>query len=182
MRRIVLLTLRLLTLLALFTVTALSRPATKQKSKKGSSKLKLPGALTSSEKLQALIQLMTSAEIAVAAGCSVRAIEERRKQLNKPIDMDSHAKRSSKTDEGIDNVYSLAYLLENRYKLPPHNVRAWFIGRSAYLDEQRPASLLSSGEFELVREAAIAYATSESPDEFLERVGPVVRVPDPVET
>jgi hypothetical protein len=137
-------------------------------------------ATTSDEKLQGLLDLeMTSAEIAVGTGASVRAIEERRRRLhqtNRP-----GAARQAKLDDGIDALYSLAFMLQDRYTIPPHNVRAWFIGRSPYLDEQRPAQLLGAGEFALVREAAIAYAKNEAPEEFRDRVGVIVRVPDPLE-
>lgn len=130
-------------------------------------------ATTTDEKLRALTDLkMTTAEIALAAGASARAIEERRRRKG-------HGEaRHSKVDDGIDAVYSIAVLLQGR-QVPAHNVRAWLIGRSAYLDEQRPAALLSTGQFELVRRAAIAYATSETPEEFREQTGPIVRVPDP---
>ncbi len=115
---------------------------------------------------------MTTAEIALAAGASARAIEERRRRK-------AHLEtRHSKVDDGIDAVYSIAMLLEGRH-VPAHNVRAWLIGRSAYLDEQRPAALLSNGQFELVRQAAIAYATGETPEEFRNQIGPITRVPDP---
>src|ERR1700684_47239 len=124
-------------------------------------------ATTTDEKLKALTDLhMTSAEIALAVGCGARAIEERRRRISQSAD---RSVRHSKIAHGIDAVYSLAALLESRW-VPPHNARAWFIGRSAYLDEQRPAVLLSSGHFELVREATIAYASSETPEEFRARI------------
>lgn len=117
---------------------------------------------------------MTSAEIALATGASLRAIEDRRRRK------DRTEVRHSKVDDGIDAVYNVAMLLTTRH-VPAPNVRAWFIGRSAYLDEQRPAALLSARQFELVRSAALAYASSEPPEEFRSQVGPIVRVPDPLE-
>jgi hypothetical protein len=52
--------------------------------------------------------------------------------VNNQSATDGRGVRHSKIDDGIDAIYSLAMLLEVR-KVPPHNVRAWFIGRSAYL-------------------------------------------------
>jgi hypothetical protein len=136
---------------------------------------------TTDEKLQALIELrMTSAEIAVGSGCSVRAIKERRAKLNN-VDQSDQTGRYAKADKGIDDFYSLTSMLQDSYMISPENTRAWFSGRSAYLDEQRPAQLLGAGEFELVREAAIAYATNETPEEFRDRIGTITRVPDPLE-
>lgn len=138
-------------------------------------------AITTDEKLEELIRMrMTSAEIAIATGCSVRAIEERRKRLS-GTGRSQSAGQLSKVDTGIDQLYSLASLLEEQHLIPAENVRAWFIGRSAYLQEQRPASMLAAGQFELAREAAIAYATGETPNEFIERVGMIIRVSDLLE-
>jgi hypothetical protein len=153
-----------------------SAPAARRK-RRDSRKANYPICCTSAEKLESLVELnMTTAEIAAATGCSIRAIEDRRRRLSER----SATHRRSKADDRIDAFYSLTSMLRMRYKIPPENVRAFFICRSGYLGEQRPAILLGSGEFELVREAAIAYATSETPDEFLERVGPVARVLDPL--
>jgi hypothetical protein len=136
-------------------------------------------ATTSDEKLKALTELkMTSAEIALAAGCSPRAIEKRRLRTSRASD--DREERFSKIDDGIDAVYSIASLMQARH-VPAHNVRAWFIGRSAYLDEQRPAALLNHGAFELVRDAAIAYSLGETPEEFRNRIGSIKRVPDPLD-
>jgi hypothetical protein len=158
-----------------------ARPSSKGRTKRKTKARSYEAATTADEKLKALTDLkMTSAEIALAAGCSVRAIEERRRRT-KQSSPANRKERISKTDDGIDALHSLVEMLRAR-KVPPHNVRAWFIGRSAYLDEQRPATLLGSGEFELVREAAIAYATSETPAEFRDRKGPIKRVPDPLGT
>lgn len=133
---------------------------------------------TSAEKLECLVSLgMTSAEIAVGAGCSVRAIEDRRRRLK--TEASSGEGRYAKADDGIDAVYSLVSMLTERFNVEPAKIRAWLIGRSAYLEEQRPAVLLGAGEFELVRAAALAYATGETPKEFLEGRDPIVRAPDP---
>jgi hypothetical protein len=39
--------------------------------------------------------------------------------------------------------------------------QAWLTGRSAHLGWRRPVDLLASGEFELVRGAALAYAAGD---------------------
>lgn len=120
------------------------------------------------EKLDLLIRhfKLTSAEIAIATGSSLRTVEERRKKLKgRRKDRDTP---NAKFDQSIDCIYSIASMLDKRYSIEPANARAWLIGRSAYLEEQRPADLLREGEFDLVREAAIAYATGETPAEFLE--------------
>ncbi|HEY7830269.1 MAG TPA: hypothetical protein VIC06_06860 [Solirubrobacteraceae bacterium] len=135
-----------------------------------------PFAISTREKFEDLLGLgMTSAEIALASDSSLRAVEDRRRKLKDPAYMQT---RSTKLDLGIDALYSLALMLETR-KIEPANIRAWLLGRSAYLEEQRPAILLSAGEFDLVREAAIAYATSETPGEFLDKRGPIPRVAEP---
>jgi hypothetical protein len=127
--------------------------------------------------LIALFEL-TSAEIAFAIAASLRAVEERRKRLSQRNRLDS-TPRASKLDDGIDRLYSLASMLHDRYEIEPQTVRAWIMGRSAYLEEQRPASLLRAGEFDFVREAAIAFAKAEPPSDFLDSRGPVPRVVDP---
>ncbi len=175
-RRLLIVVVALVAPLAILAEAA-PAPPTVLLRRRRSKKATYPDAVTTAEKLCYIVELdMTTAEIAAATGCSIRAIEDRRRRLND----EPGAKRSSKTDDRIDAFYSLASMLEMRYKIPPENVRAFFIYRSSYLGEQRPAILLASGEFELVREAAIAYATSETPDEFLDRVGPIARVPDPL--
>lgn len=136
--------------------------------------------VTADEKLLDLIALfeLTSAEIAFTIAASLRAVEERRKKLglrNHP----SGTSRTSKLDNGIDRLYSLASMLHDRYEIEPQTVRAWIMGRSAYLEEQRPASLLRAGEFDLVREAAIAFAKAEPPCDFLDARSPIPRVVDP---
>ncbi len=139
-------------------------------------------ATTFAEKFKKLIELfaITSAELALMTGCSVRAVEERRRKLK-----DATKRRETphaKLDQGIDRIYSVATMLQRKYMIEPVNVRAWLIGRSAYLEEQRPADLLREEEFfDLVREAAIAYATGETPAEFLEERSPLPRVASPVE-
>lgn len=127
------------------------------------------------EKLDLLIRQfkLTSAEIVIATGASLRTVEERRKKLKgRRKDRDTP---NAKFDQSVDCIYSIASMLDKRYSIEPANVRAWLIGRSAYLEEQRPADLLREGEFDLVREAAIAYATGETPTEFLEGRDPLPR-------
>lgn len=127
------------------------------------------------EKLQRLIDLdVTSAEIALAAGSSLRAVEERRRSLR----AGKTKQRAAKLDDGIDALFSIFTLLE-RHQIEPTNIRAWLIGRSEFLEEQRPAVLLSANEFELVRDAAIAYASNEAPAEFLASRGPLPRPAEP---
>jgi hypothetical protein len=183
--------IRLIGLFVVALVSAVSSsfagPETKRRAKGSFKKRDRKSPTTIDEKLQSLIlKNMTSAEIAVGTGCSVRAIEERRRKLNKTNKLNKaneprpKSGRYAKVDEGIDAFYSLTSMLENRYTISPTNVRAWFIGRSDYLEEQRPAQLLGAGEFELVREAAIAYATNETPNEFRDRIGTIVRVHDPL--
>jgi hypothetical protein len=137
-------------------------------------------AVKSSAKLRALLLMgMTSFEIAVAIGCSVRTVEDRRSKLK--VDSVTDGIRSSKFDLGLDNLYSLVGMLASRYRVEDENIRAWLLGRTPYLEEQRPASMLSAGRFDLVREAAIAYAKVESPEEFLANREPIPRVEDSVD-
>jgi hypothetical protein len=160
------------------------RKGRKKGLKKESIKAELPKedpswlATTTSEKLTRLITAgVTSAEIAVATGSSLRAVEDRRRKLR---NNETEGTRVAKLDTGIDALFSIFSLLE-RHKIEPTNIRAWLIGRSAYLEEQRPAILLSADEFELVRDAAIAYATGETPAEFLADRGPLPRPTEPAE-
>lgn len=137
-------------------------------------------AVSSSAKLRALLLMdMTSFEIAVATGCSVRTVEDRRSKLK--VDSVAYGTRSSKFDFGLDNLYSLVAMLASRYHVEDGNIRAWLLGRTPYLEEQRPASVLSAGWFDLVREAAIAFASAQSPEEFLANRGPIPRVEDSVD-
>ncbi len=69
----------------------------------------------------------------------------------------------------ITRHHSLAALLRHRYKIPVDNIRAFLVGRSAYLNEQRPAILWRNELYDLVEEAAIAYATGRTPEEFLDK-------------
>jgi DNA-binding CsgD family transcriptional regulator len=125
--------------------------------------------VTPAEKLEALLGLgLTSSEIAVSIGASVSAVDQRRRKLNKDERL-SGKTRSTKADGRIDDLYSIVSTLEGRYFIEPENIRAWLIGRSAYLDEERPATLLADGNYPLVKKAAIAYATGETPAEFLEQ-------------
>lgn len=125
--------------------------------------------VTPAEKLEALLGLgLTSSEIAVSIGTSVSAVDQRRRKLNKDERLSGKA-RSTKADERIDDLYSIVSTLEGRYSIEPENIRAWLIGRSAYLDEERPATLLAGGDYPLVKKAAIAYATGETPAEFLDQ-------------
>jgi hypothetical protein len=135
--------------------------------------------VTSDEKLMVLLDTfrMTSPELALILGCSLRAIELRRTRLRS--EPETEAQRKSKLDGGIDGLHSLATMLRNR-SLEPDLIRAWFLGRSAYLDEQRPATLLCAGHFELVRAAAIAFARCEPPQVFVDRYGPIPRITSPV--
>ncbi len=134
-------------------------------------------ATTTNQKLERLIAAgVTSAEIALATGGSLRAVEDRRRSLR-----DGKPKtRIAKLDSGIDALFSIFSLLES-HKIEPSNIRAWLIGRSAFLEEQRPAILLAANEFELVRKAAIAYASNETPAEFLAGRGPLPRPAEPAE-
>ncbi len=118
----------------------------------------------------------TSAEIALATGSSIRTIEDRRRKLRH--DDSKGSTRSAKLNEGIDRLFSIVRELE-RHEIQATNIRAWLIGRSMYLEEQRPAILLSANEFELVREAARAYATGETPEEFLTDRYPLPRPAEP---
>jgi predicted transcriptional regulator len=123
--------------------------------------------VTPAEKLEALLERgLTSTEIAVSIGTSVSAVDQRRRKLKD--EMLSRKARSTKADERIDDLYSIVSTLEGS-DIESDNIRAWLIGRSAYLDEERPATLLADGKYQLVREAAIAYATGETPAEFLEQ-------------
>lgn len=136
-------------------------------------------ATTTNEKLAWIIAAdVTSAEIAIATGSSLRAVEDRRRRLK--ADETKRSRRVAKLDSGIDALFSIFSLLE-RHAIEPTNIRAWLIGRSAYLEEQRPAILLSANEFELVRDAAIAYASGETPAEFLADRGPLPRPAEPAE-
>jgi len=140
-------------------------------------------AVTPSEKLAYLFDCeLTSAEIAFATGSSVRTIEDRRARLQMEVSGNRQSpNRTQKLDLAIDNLFSIVALLEHR-KITPGNIRAWLAGRTMYLEEQRPAALLSTGEhdwYELVREAALAYATAETPREFLKRKGPLPRLVAP---
>jgi hypothetical protein len=120
------------------------------------------------EKLEALLELgLTSSEIAISIGTSVSAVVQRRRKLKD--EMLSGKARSTKADARIDDLYSIVSMLEGRYCIESDNVRAWLIGRSAYLDEERPATLLAEGKHSLVKEAAVAYATGETPAEFIEQ-------------
>lgn len=124
--------------------------------------------VTPAEKLEALLGLgLTSSEIAVSIGTSVSAVNQRRRKFKD--ERLSGKGRSTKADERIDDLYSIVSTLEARYFIEPENIRAWLIGRSAYLDEERPAALLADGKYTLVRKAAIAYATGETPAEFLDQ-------------
>lgn len=134
-------------------------------------------AVAGSEKLRDLLFIgMTSFEIAVATGCSVRAVEVRRRKL-KEESITTNVVRNTKFDVGLDNLYSLVSMMRRSF-VEVENIRAWLVGRSAYLEEQRPASLLRAGEFDLVREAAKAYAASETPQEFLAGREDIPRVED----
>jgi len=135
--------------------------------------------LNTNEKLQRLIDVgMTSAEIALASGSSLRGVEDRRRSLR-----NGAAKvRVAKIDVGIDAIFSIFSMLEE-HKIEPANIRAWLVGRSPFLEQQRPATLLGAAEpelYELVREAAIAYASNETPVEFLAERGRLPRIPEPV--
>jgi hypothetical protein len=124
--------------------------------------------VTPAEKLEVLLERgLTSSEIAVSIGTSVSAVDQRRRKLKD--EMLSGKARSTKADERIDDLYSIVSMLEGRYLVEPENIRAWLIGRSAYLDEERPATLLADGKYALVKKAAIAYATGETPAEFLDQ-------------
>lgn len=135
-------------------------------------------AVSTDQKLQWLIDIgLTSAEIAFATGSrSVRAIEERRRALRegKP------KARYAKLDPAIDSLFSLVSMLERRH-MEPRNIRAWLLGLSPYLEEQRPAVLLSAGEFELVRAAALCYIANETPEEFLKDRDQLPRPAEPAE-
>ena len=132
---------------------------------------------TTNQKLEWLISAgVTSAEIALATGGSLRAVEDRRRSLRNG----KSKTRVAKLDSGIDGLFSIFSLLES-HQIEPSNIRAWLIGRSAFLEEQRPAILLAANEFELVREAAIAYASNETPAEFLAGRGPLPRPAEPAE-
>jgi DNA-binding CsgD family transcriptional regulator len=124
--------------------------------------------VTPAEKLEALLVLgLTSSEIAVSIGTSVSAVDQRRRKFKD--EMLSGKARSTKADKRIDDLYSIVSTLEGRYSIESENIRAWLIGRSAYLDEERPATLLADGRYAVVKEAAIAYATGETPAEFLDQ-------------
>lgn len=134
-------------------------------------------ATTADQKLRHLLAIdFTSAEIALATGSSIRTIEDRRRKLRN--DDAKESDRSTKLNEGIDLLFSIVRELE-RLEIQATNIRAWLIGRSMYLEEQRPAILLSAKEFELVREAARAYATGETPQEFLTDRDPLPRPTEP---
>lgn len=135
-------------------------------------------AVSTDQKLQWLIDIgVTSAEMAVATGArSVRAVEERRRALREGRTRERYAK----LDPGIDALFSIVSMLERRH-MEPRNVRAWLIGLSPYLEEQRPAVLLSAGEFELVRAAALAFAGNETPEEFLKDRDQLPRPAEPAE-
>lgn len=136
-------------------------------------------ATHTNEKLQRVIDAgMTSAEIALATGGSVRGVEDRRRTLR-----NGTAKvRVAKLDHGIDALFSIFSMLEE-HNIEAANIRAWLVGRSPFLEEQRPASLLGAGDpelVELVREAALAYASNETPAEFLAERGRLPRIATPV--
>jgi hypothetical protein len=136
-------------------------------------------AINSNEKLQLLIDAgMTSVEIALACGSSVRGIEERRRSLRNG----ATKMRVAKLDHGLDALFSIFSMLEE-HKIEPSNIRAWLVGRSPFLEQQRPAALLGAGEpelYELVRDAATAYASNETPAEFLAERGRLPRIAEPV--
>ncbi len=129
--------------------------------------------VTADDKLSVLVEefRFTSAELALLTGSSLRAIESRRSRLDAPDAV--RRRRRSAVDEGIDAAYSLATMLRDRYLIDPDLVRAWLLGRSAYLEEQRPAELLAAGHFELVRDAATAFARCEDPGSFADLHGPI---------
>jgi hypothetical protein len=135
-------------------------------------------AVTPDEQLRALIETyaFTSAELAFIFGCSLRAIETRRAKLRNSAA--PHRQRRSKVDEHLDQLYGLATRLHAKHIAPPL-VRAFFLGRSLYLDEQRPGAFLARGHFELVRSAALAFAHCQDPFEFIEEIGSVPRLEDP---
>jgi hypothetical protein len=133
-----------------------------------------------SAKLRALLLLeMTAFEIALAVGCSVRTVEDRKQKLK--IDSVTNAERSTNFDRGLDDLYSLVTMMAGRYAVGSENIRGWLLGRSTYLEEQRPACLLGDGRFSIVREAAIAYATGVPPEDFLREWAPIARCEDRAE-
>lgn len=137
---------------------------------------KISVATTAEEQLERLSRAgFTAAEVAMSTGASVRGIELRREKAAR--DAPSAGKRTSSLDGQIDALFSIFYLL-NEYGVPGTNIRAWLMGRSRYLEEQRPARLLSTGDeelYELVRQAANAYAKGETPQEFLANREPLPR-------
>lgn len=135
-------------------------------------------AVSTDQKLLWLIDIgVTSAEIALSTGSpSVRAVEERRRALREG----KVKERYAKLDPGIDALFSIVSMLERRH-MEPRNIRAWLLGLSPYLEEQRPAVLLSANEFELVRAAALAFASNETPEEFLKDRDQLPRPAEPAE-
>jgi hypothetical protein len=134
---------------------------------------------TANDKLARLVATgFTSAEIAIATGSSLRAIEDRRRRIKEGAAKESP--RSNRLNTRIDALFSIVSLLE-QHRIEIENIRAWLLGRSMYLQDQRPAVLLSASEFELVREAAIAYATGDTPAEFLNGRDPLPRPAEPAE-
>lgn len=122
---------------------------------------------------------LTSDEIAVAASCTPRAIELRRTRARLGR---ADRRRASRLDHGIDALYSVLSLLADRCEVDVALARAFVLGLSAYLEEQTPLALLGADEFELVREAALAFSAAQPPADFIEDHGPIPRaaVPQPL--
>ncbi len=151
-------------------VNSLGQPAS-------GSRVSLPVRLpaTIDEKLAVLTDRfgLTSDEIAVAAGCTRRAIEMRRSRAPLPA---ASRRRVTRNDSGIDALYSLLSLLTDRCEIDVALARGFVLGLSAYLEEQAPIALVGAGEFELVREAALAFSAAQPPADFVEDHGPIPRV------
>jgi hypothetical protein len=131
--------------------------------------------VTVDEKLSALTERfkLTSDEIAVAAACTPRAIELRRTRASRG---GADRRRASRLDHGIDALYSVLSLLVDRCEVDVALARAFVLGLSAYLEEQTPLAMLGADEFELVREAALAFSAAQPPVDFIEDHGPIPRV------
>lgn len=134
--------------------------------------------VSTQDKLDQLVKAgFTTSEIALATGSHRRTVEDRRRRLKNPV-LGSSSTRGSDWDIYLDNLFTIyAYL--DQQKITADNIRAWLMGRSLYLEEQRPIVLLGAGEFESVREAAIAYSVGERPEDFLEDRPPLPRPLEP---
>jgi len=104
-------------------------------------------------------------EIAVMADTNLSEIQAY--QLECEFEPGSAAAKDSALAGSIGQLYELVTSLGD-HSIEPGNIRAFLLGHSAYLNEQRPATLWRAGYHQLVKEASTAYATSETPKEFLE--------------